>query len=214
MGCRSGHPQGRAGDAHVPELNATLSADDFLAIRQRIIVERPELSHDLSRLRQEVFARAIIAVGRAETEAHQLAAPAFRLFLAERHKMHFFEDALDVLEQLASHHHLGALTNGNADIARLGLDRYFRFAFSTADVGAVKPAPQMFLAALAHADVGANQMIHIGDHPVGDIQGAGDLGIATIWVNLAQDRYPDAPAAPQIVHRLVDIPNAIALIEG
>ena len=123
-------------NTHVPELNATLSADDFLAIRQRIIVERPELSHDLSRLRQEVFARAIIAVGRAETEAHQLAAPAFRLFLAERHKMHFFEDALDVLEQLASHHHLGALTNGNADIARLGLDRYFRFAFSTADVGA------------------------------------------------------------------------------
>ena len=54
---------------------------------------------------------------------------------------------------LARRHRLGALTNGNADIARLGLDRFFRFAFSAADVGAAKPAPEMFRAALLHTSV-------------------------------------------------------------
>jgi FMN hydrolase / 5-amino-6-(5-phospho-D-ribitylamino)uracil phosphatase len=199
-------------DTHVPELNATLAPADFLAIRQRMVVERPELAHDLSRIRRAVFEQAIRNVGRGADESRQLAAEAFQLFLAERHKVSFFEDALDVLERLARRHQLGALTNGNADIARLGLDRFFRFAFSAADVGAAKPAPQMFRAALAHADVGENRMIHVGDNPVDDIQGAADLGIPTIWVNL-EGRNTESPPATRIVHRLKDIPNAIDEIE-
>ena len=52
-------------DVHVPELNATLTTDDYAALRQRIVVERPDLAHNLSRLRQEVFTRAILSVGRS-----------------------------------------------------------------------------------------------------------------------------------------------------
>ncbi len=77
-----------------------------------------------------MFEHAIAEVGRNADESRRLAAEAFQLFLAERHKVSFFDDALDVLERLALRHTLGALTNGNADIARLGLDRFFRFAFS------------------------------------------------------------------------------------
>ena len=201
-------------DSHVPELNTTLKSEDLLAIRQRIVAERPQLTHDLSRLRQEVFARAIMSVGREAAEAQRLAHEAFQVFLDERHKVSFFDDALEILERLARRHHLGALTNGNANISRLGLDRFFRFAFSAADVGAAKPAPQMFHAALAHTDARADQMIHIGDNPIDDIQGAHNLGIATIWVDLSLDRDVAAPPASRIVHRLKDIPNAIAEIEG
>ena len=199
-------------DARIPELNATLKPEDYLAIRKRIVIEQPELAHDLSRIRQAVFEQAILSVGRGPEEARLLATEAFQLFLAERHKVSFFEDALDVLERLALRHQLGALTNGNADIARLGLDRFFRFAFSAADVGAAKPAPHMFRAALAHTDVDENQMIHVGDNPVDDIQGAAELGIATIWVNL-DGRNTESPPATRTVHRLRDIPNVIDEIE-
>ncbi len=116
-------------DVHVPEMYATLTPEDLFAIRKRIVEEQPALAHNLSFLREETFARAIAAVGRADAEARRLAAEAFQLFLAERHKVSYFDDALDILERLARRHSLGALTNGNADIARLGLDRYFRFAF-------------------------------------------------------------------------------------
>jgi putative hydrolase of the HAD superfamily len=200
-------------DVHVPELNATLMPDDFAALRQRIVSERPDIAHNLSRLRQEVFARAIAAVGRSEAEAARLAAEAFQLFFAERHKIDYFDGALEMLERLAARHRLGALTNGNADIARLGLDRYFRFAFSAADVGAAKPAPDIFRAALAHAGVAADAMIHIGDHPVDDVQGARDLGIHTIWVNLTAAAWPDAPPPTRVVEHLTAIPAAIAAIE-
>jgi len=201
-------------DVHVPELNATLTPDDFAALRQRIIVERPDLAHNLSRLRQEVFARAIAVVGRTQAEAARLAAEAFQLFLAERHRIDFFDGALETLELLAARHRLGALTNGNADIVRLGLDRYFRFAFSAADVGAAKPAPDIFRAALSHAGVAADAMIHVGDHPVDDVQGARELGIHTIWVNLTAADWPDAPPPTGVVQHLTAIPAAIAAIEG
>ena len=201
-------------DVHVPELHATLTSDDIAALRQRVIIERPDLVHNLSRLRQEVFARMIAAVGRSETEAAQLAAEAFQLFLAERHKIEYFDGALDMLEALAARHRLGALTNGNADIVRLGLDRFFRFAFSAADVGAAKPAPAIFQAALMHAGILADGMIHVGDHPIDDIHGAGQLGIHTIWVNLTAADWPDAPPPTRIVDHLTAIPAAIAAIEN
>src|SRR5262249_27691620 len=99
------------------------------------------------------------------------------------------------------------------DIARLGLSRFFRFAFSAADVGAAKPAPHMFRAALTHASALPHQMIHVGDNPVDDIDGAAQLGIATIWVNLDR-RSDETPPATRTVHRLHDIPQAIAEIES
>jgi putative hydrolase of the HAD superfamily len=201
-------------DVHVPEMYATLTPEDLFAIRKRIVEEQPALAHNLSFLREETFARAIAAVGRADAEARRLAGEAFQLFLTERHKVSFFDDALAILERLARRHSLGALTNGNADIARLGLDRYFRFAFCAADVGAAKPAPQMFHAALAHANIHAGQMVHIGDNPIDDIQGAHAVGIATIWVQLTDAPAADPTPATRVVNRLKDIPEAIAQIEG
>jgi HAD superfamily hydrolase (TIGR01549 family) len=200
-------------DARIPELYATLKQEDFMAIRQRIVVDRPELAHNLSRIRETVFEHAISSVGRNPDESRRLASEAFQLFLAERHKVSFYEDALEILERLARRHQLGALTNGNADIARLGLDRFFRFAFSAADVGAAKPAPEMFRAALLHTSVMEHQMIHVGDNPIDDIRGAADLGIPTIWVNF-EARNSEAPPATRVVHRLKDIPTAIEEIEG
>ena len=75
-----------------------------------------------------------------------------------------------------------------------------------------KPAPQMFRAALARADVREHQMIHVGDNPIDDIRGAADLGIPTIWVNF-EARNPESPPATRVVNRLKDIPNAIDEIE-
>src|SRR4029434_10466587 len=82
-------------DVHVPELNATFAPEDFAALRPLIVAEQPDIAHNLSRLRQEVFARAIAAVGRPDAEAARLAAEAFQLFLAERHKIDYFDGALE-----------------------------------------------------------------------------------------------------------------------
>ncbi len=169
---------------HVPEVVQLYDDGAIADIRAAVLADMPALRHDLSRFRLEVVKRSIMRIGHGAREADALAARAFDVFYEGRHQVRYFEHALDVLEDLAARYTLAALTNGNADFRRLGLDRFFSFGYSAADVGASKPAPDIFRAALAHAMAEPHQAVHVGDHPVDDIRGASDVGMHTILVNL------------------------------
>jgi FMN hydrolase / 5-amino-6-(5-phospho-D-ribitylamino)uracil phosphatase len=201
-------------DRHVPELHQRFMPEDFRILRAQIAAEDARLAHDVSRMRREVFRRAISSIGYRDDEAQRLATEAFEVFLNERHRVELFAEALPLLETLVIRYRLGALTNGNADIGRLGLNRYFSFAFSAASVGASKPHPAMFRAALEHASVVPSQMVHIGDHPVDDIEGASSLGIHTIWVNPKRIAYPVGAPPTRRAEQLDEIPRILAEIEA
>ncbi len=186
-------------------------------IYQALLKDQPQLAHDLSALRQAVLRRLLRRAGYGEVVAARLAARGFAVFLKARHEVEFFADALAVLDALSRRHRLGALTNGNADPNRLGLDRYFSFSFSAADVGAMKPAPDLFRRALDHCGVRPSEAVHVGDHPINDIAAAADLGMRTVWLNgpQQQPRPQDGAgkAATVQVQRLSEIPEAIAMME-
>ena len=76
-----------------------------------------------------------------------------------------------------------------------------------------KPRPRIFEAALESLRVRPNDVIHVGDSLVADVEGASRLGMRTVWVNRAAlrrgpaDPTPDAEARdlnelPAIVERL------------
>jgi FMN hydrolase / 5-amino-6-(5-phospho-D-ribitylamino)uracil phosphatase len=198
----------------VPDYGARVPAEAVLDLRNAVLRDHPELRHDLSRLREEILFRAISHCGYGDREARRLARQAFEIFLDARHEVEFFEGALELLEYLARDYTLAALTNGNADFARLKLDRFFRFGYSAASVGIGKPAPQIFHAALAHAGIGAAQAVHVGDHLRDDIEGASQVGMHTIWVNLDRLDLPAGiPAPSHVVHLLEDVPAGIATIK-
>jgi FMN hydrolase / 5-amino-6-(5-phospho-D-ribitylamino)uracil phosphatase len=195
----------------VPEYADTFPPDAIAVLRGVVMEQAPDLRHDVSRLRQEVLYRALVECGRSPEEAHRLAHEAFGIFLDARHEVEFFEGALDSLEQLSRDYVLGALTNGNADIVRLRLDRYFRFGYSAASVGEGKPAPRIFQAALRHAGVEAVESVHVGDHLVDDIQGASAVGMHTIWVNAAGAPLPENTVRPsRTAEQIGDVPERIA----
>ena len=178
------------------------------AIRDGVIEASPGIVHDLSLLRERVLAKTIEHCGHEPEAAARLAAGAFTEFLDWRHRVEFFGGALDVLAELAAIYTLASLTNGNADFRRLGLDRFFAFGFCAADVGASKPHTAMFEQALTEAGVAPHEAVHVGDHPVDDIQGAQAAGMATVWVNIVAS---DAnPAATATVTSLAEIPATIA----
>jgi len=198
----------------VPEYGTRIPTEAVLDLRNAVLQEHPELRHDLSRLREEILFRAISHCGYRDREARQLARDAFGIFLDARHEVEFFEGALETLEFLSRRYVLGALTNGNADFARLKLDRYFRFGYSAASVGIGKPAPAIFQAALRHAGTSPAEAVHIGDHLRDDIEGASGVGMHTIWVNLEQHDLPGDAAAPShVVHLLEDVPGGILEIQ-
>ena len=203
----------------VPEVMAVYAKGGALAdIRAGLIEEQPAIVHDVSRLREELTWRCIRSVGRDEESARRLARGAFQVFLDARHEIEFFDGAIDALERLSRNYTLGSLTNGNADPRRLKLDRYFSFSFSAADVGAGKPAPALFEAALGHSGARPDEAVHIGDHPIDDIQGAANVGMHTIWANGAVRRLlPEGNAAVQPtveIEALDELDGAIKYIEG
>ena len=197
----------------VPEYADAFPPDAIAALRAVVVEQSPELRHDLSRLREAVLFRAMVECGRSDADARRLARDAFGIFLDARHEVEFFEGALDMLDRLSRDYLLGALTNGNADIARLRLDRYFRFGFSAASVGQAKPAPAIFRAALEHAGAQPLEAVHVGDHLVDDVHGADAVGMHTIWVNLpGQALPPDAARPSGVVLRIDEVPARIAEI--
>lgn len=198
----------------VPDFPLRFPPDAVQELRNAVLEESPTLRHDLSTLREEILYRAIAECGFSRSDARNLARGAFDIFLDARHEVEFFDGALDTLERLSADYVLGALTNGNADIARLELDRYFHFGYSSASVGASKPAPEIFLAALTHAGTPAAAAVHVGDHLLDDISGAAGVGMHTIWVNAPGDALPDDTVRPtHTVSVIEEVPDGIRRIE-
>ena len=198
----------------VPDFRLRFPAEVMMELRNAVLEELPELRHDLSTLREEILHRAIQQCGFSRADARELARGAFGIFLDARHEVEFYDGALEVLETLSRSYVLGALTNGNADIRRLKLDRFFRFGYSSASVGIGKPAPAIFRAALEHAAAGPAEAVHVGDHLTDDIEGASRVGMHTIWVNHGGLLVPEVGRPTHTVQAVRDIPEGVALIAG
>ena len=81
---------------------------------------------------------------------------------------------------------LGVLTNGNADIYKLSIGKYFEFSISSLEAQDSKPNKSHFELAKNHLpNIKYNEMLHIGDHQINDIFGAHALGIEVLWFNNA-----------------------------
>lgn len=160
---------------------ATVAAHDakaMRALRDALLKARPELATDLSTLRRESIRQAL----RASGDDPALAEPAFDVFFAERQRVELYEDALPALQRLAARWPIVGITNGNSDLARVGLAPYFAACFSARTFGVGKPAAPIFHAACAHLGLPPAQVLHIGDDPVLDVDGALDAGLRAAWV--------------------------------
>lgn len=164
------------------------------AIRAQVQAEHAGRAHDLSLLRREAIRQLLCQAG----EDPALAEEAFEVFLAARQEVALFDDALPALELLASRWPLVALSNGNADVRRIGgLDRFFHAAVSACEAGVAKPDARIFQQAAAAASVRPEQVLHVGDDALLDAQGALDAGMQAVWLRRTPQQLPPAqrPAA-------------------
>ena len=81
---------------------------------------------------------------------------------------------------------LGLITNADGAVrdglAKLGIARYLEVIMTPSRGGAMKPDRRIFEAALVEAGVDAAHAWHVGDDPVGDIQGATKAGLRTVLI--------------------------------
>jgi HAD superfamily hydrolase (TIGR01549 family) len=172
-----------------------------LAVREQVARTRPEIGHDLSALRRESIRLALHQAG----EETDLAEPAFEIFFAERMRLDLYDDALPALVALAGRYPLVAVSNGNADVGRVGLGAFFTAALSAREFGVGKPDPRIFHAAASAAGVAANEVLHVGDDASLDVLGALGAGMQTVWVNRVDHLWSHAEQPHATVTNLTEL---------
>ena len=187
---------------HAPMTAALFSSPPALReIREEMSLARPDLKHDMSALRRESIRLALYRAG----EDPLLAEAAFEAFFAERQRVILFEDALPVLEFLAARFPVVALTNGNADLQRIGLARFFRASVCAREFGVGKPDPRIFHAAAGAVDVLPERVLHIGDDATLDALGALNAGMQAAWLNRGDQPWPHAQEPQVTVEHLSEL---------
>lgn len=176
---------------HAPQTAHLVAQEGVMPrIRQRVVADFGKLDpaklHDMAALRHESLRRALHEAG----EDAELAAPAFEVFHDERQKAELYDDARNCLRFLSARFPLVALSNGNADVHRIGIGEYFHAALSARELGLGKPDVRAFEAAAARAGVPASQVLHIGDDMELDALGAMRAGMQAAWLNRSAQAWP------------------------
>lgn len=92
----------------------------------------------------------------------------------------------------------------------LGLAGMLDGVITSAAVGAAKPAPQVFQAALSLLEISAGEALHVGDDPGLDIGGARAAGVFPVLLRREQaPRTQSTPAGVATISSLAELPRLL-----
>ena len=191
---------------HCPAVALRHDAASIRALRAEVAAAHPQQAHDLTFLRRAALERVVTAAGYPAGRADG----AFAAFFAARNEVELFADVRPALGRLGARFRLLALSNGNADLGVIGLDRHFEFALSAREAGVAKPDARIFAQLLARAGLAPREVVYVGDDPRADVEGARRAGLAAVWVDRFGRDWPGECAPPE--HRVRDLHELAALL--
>ena len=187
---------------HAPGAGALFAQPEWMdqarAKARDSLVERP---HDFSAMRLAMIGNALAQAD----EDVALAEPAFEVFFAARQQVTLFEDAHETLDFLSQRYPLAALTNGNADVHRVGLGGFFQCAVSAQESGIAKPDPRIFWHTAERLQVPTDTVLHVGDDAALDVLGARAAGMQCVWLNRSGAAWNHPGPAPWTVSSLREL---------
>lgn len=166
---------------HAPVTARSCGRPVLRDMRLALLDEHPERAHDMNWLRHEGLRRAIRSCG----EDDSLADAAFDVFLTARQQVSLYPDVRPVLARWAKRYRLVAVTNGNADVRKVGLSDLFSACVSAHELGVGKPDARIFDAACEAGGATPQTTLHIGDDIELDVAGARRAGLYALWLRRA-----------------------------
>ncbi len=185
-------------EKHYPHIPRAYSIETLRERRMRLMHSRAELRHDMTALRHASLIDLAHEFGYSKT----LADDGVSHFLNHRSLVCLFEGVLPMLERLSESYLLGAITNGNAELHRVGIEGLFHVNVSSAQAGVAKPNPGIFEYALQRAEVAAHEAVHVGDDAVNDVLGAAAAGMRTVWYNPSMTPWPGGQTPNAVIASL------------
>ncbi len=193
---------------HAPATAARFDASAMRGLRETVALHNPQWAHDLGALRKETMRRAFELSG----DDPGLTDAAFGVFYEARQQVAFYDDTLDALQRLAGRFPLLGLTNGNADLDRIGLAPWFQGCVSARGLGVAKPDARIFLHACDALRCAPAQVLHVGDDFELDVVGAVNAGLQAVW--LRRDPVPDQVPMAALAGRYRTLNNLTALADA
>ena len=190
---------------HCPEITARFEMSELAEQRYEYFNEFPQQRHNLTWLRKQWLAKIFTEFGYEHMDVES----AFHYYWRFRNDVELFPGTHEILEFLSQRYRVGVITNGNACVEMIGINNYFDFVISSEKIGAAKPAPEIFDAALRAAGIPASQVVHIGDDPRIDILGASAMGFKTIWYNPKLSPWPGGQTPNAVVRSLAELESAL-----
>jgi len=190
---------------HHPEVARAWPITAMRELRAQIAAERVDLAHDFTTQRQLTMRHAFAACGIATAPIDVL----WEIYFAARNSVELYPDSLPALQRITARWPVVSLTNGNADLQRIGIHAHFAHQICSRDTGMAKPDPRIFLAAADLLGLAPAEVLHVGDDPAMDICGARDAGLRTAWINREGRPWPTAMGPPPEL----DLPDMAALAD-
>jgi putative hydrolase of the HAD superfamily len=167
---------------HLLPESKSLPPDYWLKHKNACLQQEPAWYHDVTRLRRESLRSGIRALGYSDLLAASFADDALAYMLVLRNDFKLPDESVRLLRQLAQHFPLVAISNGNADIHRLGASHLFNYAFHAGSERMKKPDSQLFEVACQALQIETGELLHVGDCSHADIYGALNAGCQAIWI--------------------------------
>lgn len=177
---------------HHPDVARAWPIDAMRRLREQVASERQDLAHDFTSQRRLTLQHAFAACGIASAPIDAL----WDIYFHARNRVDFYPDSLPALTRISARWPLASLTNGNADLQRIGIGQHFTHHICARDAGVAKPLAPIFLAASARLGVAPDATLHVGDDPLADMVGARDAGLRTAWINRDGAPWPRELGAP------------------
>lgn len=180
--------------------------DSYSELKMAFMRENRHLHGDVSRMRLALLQHLL-----ADCETHKDLAPdAYAHFYRMRSTLDLYADSLAALELLYRNYPLAALTNGNADLRQIGIADFFRQIHIASLECPAKPQPHMFRITCEAFGIESHELLHVGDNPETDIEGARNAGAKTVWINRSAMKWPEE--LPRADYEIQNLNELIALL--
>lgn len=182
---------------HVPDVAMMWSIEQLRELRLGIFKQHPQLQHDFLRIRRMAMQTAFAQAGQSGAAAHDLIERVLDVFMTARNDVDLYPEVRESLNRLSQRFELASLTNGNADVARIGIGHYFKATLSAHAHNVSKPDAALFHIACRALACEPDEVVHVGDDIELDVRGARAAGLHVIWMNRADAAWvgDDAPVA-------------------
>ena len=188
----------RITDRHDPE--------EMIKIRQQFMVQDERFAIDMTLLRCEFLK---MLARKAGYDQNVVSESGFEVFYEARQQVDFYDDVMPCLERLHSKYRLGAISNGNANVEKVGLGHLIEYSVSASDLKVAKPDKLIFLNLVERFGVPANRVLYVGDHPEYDVVGPMNAGLQAVWINRENSAWPEHLQQPghqvSSLHELADL---------